>query len=123
MSLDPIYLDFDMSEADYLAWQRDNPSGSGLPHGDVTISLDGDGHYDWYFFTPDGETYDAFAGRIAAWLAEVQDRALIVVAHGVVTRVLRGLYAGLPRSAALSLPVPQGVIWRLGDGRIEEIAG
>jgi multidrug efflux system membrane fusion protein len=45
VSLDPIYLDFDMSEADYLAWQRDNPSGSGLPHGDVTISLGGDGHY------------------------------------------------------------------------------
>jgi RND family efflux transporter MFP subunit len=46
VSLDPIHLDFDMSEADYLAWQRDNPSGSGLPHGDVMISLDGDGHYD-----------------------------------------------------------------------------
>jgi multidrug efflux system membrane fusion protein len=46
VSLDPIYLDFDMSEADYLAWQRNNPSGSGLPHGDVTISLDGDGQYD-----------------------------------------------------------------------------
>jgi RND family efflux transporter MFP subunit len=46
VSLDPIYLDFDMSEADYLAWKRDNPSGPGLPHGDVTISLDGDGNYD-----------------------------------------------------------------------------
>jgi multidrug efflux system membrane fusion protein len=46
VSLDPIYLDFDMSEADYMAWQRDNPSGAGLPHGDVTISLDGDGQYD-----------------------------------------------------------------------------
>ena len=46
VSLDPIYLDFDMSEADYLAWQRDNPAGTGLPHGEVTISLDGDGNYD-----------------------------------------------------------------------------
>jgi multidrug efflux system membrane fusion protein len=46
VSLDPIYLDFDMSEADYLAWQRDNPSGTGLPHGEVTISLNGDGNYD-----------------------------------------------------------------------------
>jgi hypothetical protein len=36
--------------------------------------------------------------------------------------VLRGLYAGLPRSVALRLPVPQGVIWRLAGGRIEEIA-
>ncbi|MFL5283932.1 MAG: efflux RND transporter periplasmic adaptor subunit [Rhodopila sp.] len=46
VSLDPIYLDFDMSEADYLAWQAGNPSGAGQPHGDVTISLGGDGHFD-----------------------------------------------------------------------------
>jgi RND family efflux transporter MFP subunit len=46
VSLDPIYLDFDMSEADYLAWQAGNQSGSGQPHGEVTISLGGDGHFD-----------------------------------------------------------------------------
>jgi len=77
---------------------------------------------EWYFRTPDGETYDAFAGRLGGWLAEFGDRTVIVVAHGIVTRVLRGLYAGLPRLEALSLSVPQGVIWRLADGRIEEIA-
>ena len=81
-----------------------------------------DGRHEWYFRTPDGETYDAFAGRIAAWLAERDARTRIVVAHGVVTRVLRGLYADLSRSAALSLPVPQDAIWRLAEGRIEEIA-
>jgi RND family efflux transporter MFP subunit len=46
VALDPIYLDFDMSEADYLAWLRDNPAGAGQPHGDVMISLGGDHHYD-----------------------------------------------------------------------------
>ena len=46
----------------------------------------------------------------------------IVVAHGIVTRVLRGLYADLPRQAALRLPVPQDRIFRLAEGRIEEIA-
>lgn len=81
----------------------------------------GDGRYEWYFVTPDGETYDAFSGRIAAWLADAGDRTLIVVAHGIVTRVLRGLYAGLSRADALRLPVPQDVIWRLADGRIDEI--
>ena len=44
VSLDPIYLDFDMSESDYLAWQQAN--GGATPHADVAISLDGDGHYD-----------------------------------------------------------------------------
>jgi membrane fusion protein, multidrug efflux system len=44
VSLDPIYLDFDMSESDYLAWQNSNHGAT--PKADVAISLDGDGHYD-----------------------------------------------------------------------------
>ena len=79
-------------------------------------------YYEWYFRTPDGETYEGFAARIGAWLAEAGDAPLIVVSHGVVTRVLRGLYAGLPRAEMLSLPVPQDRIFRLADGAIEEIA-
>jgi broad specificity phosphatase PhoE len=82
----------------------------------------GDGRWEWYFRTPDGETYDGFAGRIAAWLAELGPEPLIVVCHGVVTRVLRGLHAGLPRAEALRLAVPQDRIFRLAGGAIEEIA-
>ena len=78
--------------------------------------------FEWYFDTPDGETYDAFAGRIAAWLAELDDTPVIAVCHGVVTRVMRGLYAGLPRASALRLPVPQDRIFRLAGGTIAEIA-
>jgi RND family efflux transporter MFP subunit len=44
VSLDPIHLDFDMSESDYRAWQRANPRGA--PHAGVAISLDGDGSFD-----------------------------------------------------------------------------
>jgi probable phosphoglycerate mutase len=46
---------------------------------------------------------------------------LIIVAHGVVSRVLRGLYAGMPPDAALALPVPQDSIFRLSEGRVEEL--
>jgi broad specificity phosphatase PhoE len=84
--------------------------------------FDGEGYYNWYFTTPDGETYEVFAGRVGAWLAEAGDGPQIVVTHGVVTRVLRGLYAGLPRAEAIRLPVPQDRIFRLADGTIEEIA-
>jgi broad specificity phosphatase PhoE len=119
VDLTPITVDDRLKEISIGSWD-------GLDRDEIEARspgiFDGDGHYDWYFQTPDGETYDAFAGRIAAWLGEVQDRVLIIVAHGIVTRMLRGLYAGLPRSIALSLPVPQGVIWRLAGGRIEEIA-
>jgi len=75
----------------------------------------------WYFNTPDGETYDEFAGRIGDCLAALTDRPAIVVTHGVVTRVLRGIYANLPRAEALRLPVPQDRFHRLSGGRIEEI--
>lgn len=44
VSLDPIYLDFDMSESDYLAYQQANQGAS--PHDGVAISLNGDGHFD-----------------------------------------------------------------------------
>ena len=44
VSLDPIYLDFDMSEADYLAYQQ--ASHGAAPRSDVAISIDGDGHFD-----------------------------------------------------------------------------
>jgi len=78
--------------------------------------------FDWYFETPDGESYEVFAARIAAWLAEHGETPVIAVCHGVVTRVMRGLYAGLPRHDALRLEVPQDRIFRLQAGIIEEIA-
>lgn len=78
--------------------------------------------FEWYFVTPDGESYDGFAARIAGWLREAGDGPIIAVSHGVVTRVLRGLYAGLPRADALRLPVPQDRIFRLAGEVIEEIA-
>lgn len=83
--------------------------------------FDGDGYYEWYFRTPDGETYDTFRARLADWLGSAGDEPMIVVAHGVVMRVLRGLYAGLPHAAALRLPVPQDRIFRLAEGSIDEI--
>jgi RND family efflux transporter MFP subunit len=44
VSLDPIYLDFDMSEAEYRAYQRAH--GAGGPRDEVAISLDGDERFD-----------------------------------------------------------------------------
>src|SRR6202030_3352257 len=43
VSLDPIYIDFDMSEADYRAYQRAH--GGVTPKDDVVISLDGDENF------------------------------------------------------------------------------
>lgn len=84
--------------------------------------FDGEGSHDWYFHPADSEPYDAFAGRVGAWLAEQDEAAAtIVVAHGLVSRVLRGLYAGLPRAEALILPVPQDRIFRLSAGIVQTL--
>jgi broad specificity phosphatase PhoE len=73
--------------------------------------FDGDGRSEWCFRSPDGERYEGFAARVAAWLSEPVDAPLtIVVTHGMVSRVLRGLYARLPHK-----------VFRLSNGAIEEI--
>jgi probable phosphoglycerate mutase len=84
--------------------------------------FDTHGPYEWYFHSADGERHDGFETRLAAFLRDARARSkLIIVAHGVVGRVFRGLYAGMSRELALRLPVPQDRIFRLSEGRIEEL--
>ena len=101
-------------------------SWDGLTYGEIEAVSPGifdDGGPEWCFRAPDGESYDAFAARVGEWLDEQNDAApIIVVAHGLVGRVLRGLYAGLPRGVALTLPVPQDRIYRLSNGAIKQLA-
>jgi len=100
-------------------------SWDGLTYSEIEVRSPGifdDGGPEWCFRAPDGESYDAFVARIGEWLGEQDDAApIIVVAHGLVSRVLRGLYAHLPRAVALTLPVPQDRIYRLSNGAIEEL--
>ena len=58
--------------------------------------------------------------RLVAWLAEVQG-TVVAISHGLTGRLIRGAYLGLPRREALSLPVPQDIVWRLADGLIEAL--
>lgn len=75
-----------------------------------------------FFRCPDGESYDEFGSRLASWAADHARRErLIVVAHGLVGRLLRGHYAGLDRAATLDLPIPQDAIFKLCGGRIERL--
>jgi probable phosphoglycerate mutase len=101
-------------------------SWDGLTFRDIELrspgTFDGDGRYEWNFRAPGGETYDSFAARVAEWLSEAVAAPFVIsVTHGVVSRVLRGLYASLPREIALTLPVLQDKIFRLSGGLIEEL--
>ena len=68
------------------------------------------------FNSPGGESYDAFSARIRSVLETLQ-RPTVIVAHGIVGRVLRGLCLGLERSQLAGLPGGQGFIFHLKDGR------
>jgi len=44
--------------------------------------FDGDGRHEWYFRTPEGETYDDFAARIAGWLRTIRRASRTRLAAG-----------------------------------------
>ncbi len=76
----------------------------------------------WTFAPPGGESYAMVAARVGGWLEEqVPEARLIVVCHGAVSRVLRGLYAGLPPAESVRLSQDQSNLYRLNDGRVETL--
>lgn len=60
----------------------------------------------WGWCPRDGESYAMLSERVGGWLESV-DRTAVVVAHGGVMRVLRGLVESLAPEAIQALPVPQ----------------
>jgi len=79
--------------------------------------LDGASSFDWFFRSPDGESYEAAVVRVRAWLNDLRG-VVVAVSHGLLGRIIRGVYLGLPGEEALQLPVPQDVIWRLARGTV-----
>jgi probable phosphoglycerate mutase len=118
-TVSPVRLDERLCEVSIGGWE-------GLSQAEIIAlapgTFKGDGRHNWCFCAPNGETYPEFEARLTRWLSEISEHpALIVVTHGIVARVLRGLYAGLERALALSLPIPQDRVFRLAEGKIEEI--
>ncbi len=83
----------------------------------------------WNAAPPNGESYAMLTQRVGSWLADLppeafDDRppALIVVSHGGVSRVLRGLYARLSPEDTLSLSVSQEEFYCLRYGFVGSIS-
>jgi broad specificity phosphatase PhoE len=82
----------------------------------------GSNRYNWYFRSPDGETHDDVARRLGGWLeAHAHLERLVIVTHGIASRVLRGLYGGLPIEDALQLEVARDAVFRLANGQIAKL--
>lgn len=76
------------------------------------------GNMAWHFNCPGGESYDDFSGRIESWLSEVA-KPTVVIAHGVVSRVMRSIILGLGLEGVDHLAGGQGVVHRIRDGRAD----
>ena len=84
--------------------------------------LDGSDAFDWYFRSPDGESFDAACARAKSWLEDIR-RPTVAISHGLFGRLVRGVYAGLSRREMLELPVPQDGFYRLCDGTFSLVSG
>lgn len=80
-------------------------------------ALDGTDHFDWYFRSPDGETLEAALRRVQSWLSELEG-PVVAVSHGLLGRLVRGAWLGLPTQEMLCLPVPQDVVWHLSSAGV-----
>ncbi|HXA39280.1 MAG TPA: histidine phosphatase family protein [Phenylobacterium sp.] len=82
------------------------------------------GRTGWAFDAATGESYEDVAARVGDWLAGLPpepERKVIAVSHGISGRVLRGLYADLPRDLAGQQDVPQDAVFLLQHGGVGRI--
>jgi broad specificity phosphatase PhoE len=66
----------------------------------------------WDMRVPGGENYADVAARAAGWVESLSTDTF-AVSHGALTRILRGLFLGLPWQGMSALDEPQGVIFRV----------
>ena len=122
-----LNVDFGRVEIDSRLAEIDLGSWAGLTREEVEkhwADLVRDaGRYNWYFRSPDGERFEDLADRLAAWLTAARERSVVTIAvtHGVASRVLRGVYAALPREKAITLENNRNVLFRLCDGVVDSV--
>lgn len=99
----------------------------GRSHAELDVSLPGAlaalTEAGWTGAAPGGESLADLSRRVGGWWQRVpKDRTLVVVAHGQVSRVFRGLLLGLDEAATRRLPsAEQDSFFRFADGHLDVI--
>ncbi|QQK08045.1 histidine phosphatase family protein [Miniphocaeibacter halophilus] len=78
----------------------------------------------WYFNSPNGESYKDIEKRCSKWLSSISNIAkdnIILMTHGLVSIVLRGLILDLDFKEAIQLKVPQKGFYFINNGIINFI--
>jgi len=108
-----------LAEHDYGAWE-------GLTNAEIEERFPGElalrRQQHWNFVVAGGESYALVARRLREWLAR-QDpgQTVVAVTHDMVSRVLRGLYLGLPSPEVLRLDHPHTRIYFLEHGHVRAL--
>ena len=71
----------------------------------------------WNVHVPGGENYAEVAARASDWARSLTTDTF-AVSHGALTRILRGLFLGLPWQAISKLDETQGVVFRVRGSEI-----
>ncbi|MCT8970258.1 histidine phosphatase family protein [Microbaculum marinisediminis] len=74
----------------------------------------------WAYVPAGGESYEMLSARIRPWLYGLS-RDTVCVAHGGITRVVRGMLEGIPSTEIPVTLIPQDKIYVWRDGRAEWI--
>lgn len=117
MGLDPAAYRLDpvLREVSYGDWEGHTLDEIAAIAAEAYAARDRD---KWGYASPNGESYADLSRRIEGWL-ETVERDTVVVSHGGVYRVLRGLLDGVDRLELVRLEVPQDrvYLWQGGIGR------
>jgi broad specificity phosphatase PhoE len=109
MGLDPsaYRLDPILKEITFGKWEGHTGPELEARWPDQVVSRERD---KWGFVPPLGESYEMLSRRIGGWLSSLESDS-VVVSHGGVCRVLRGMLLGLDTSETPNLDVPQDQIF------------
>jgi len=106
-----------LAEVDFGSWE-------GLTRDEIFVRRpDLAGRTAVFLLSEDGETYDALAARVRAWMqeADAAPEHRVAVTHAGVGRMMRGLYLGLTADEMRAMETPQDAVFRFGAGRIERL--
>lgn len=115
MLASPELIDFDLG-----AWQGLTNAEIDTRYPGARLSREKD---KWRYVVPGGESYADVHKRVQAWLAGRRHaQVTIAVTHRMISRILQGSYAGATPEEMLRRSHFQGRMYKLYDGRVEEIS-
>jgi broad specificity phosphatase PhoE len=114
MIVSPLLIDYNLG-----SWQGLTNAEIDAQYPGARLSREKD---KWNYVVPGGESYAHVHKRVQEWLAgERHAQVTIAVTHRMISRVLQGSYAGMTPEQMLRRSHFQDRVYKLYDGRVEEI--